>query len=211
MSKGAKTILDVGANAGIYSLAALAVQPDADVYAFEPTPEIAKRLHETASLNALDRLHVQQVAVSTRGGTATLRRFRGELGNNEGMNFISQDPCESDEEKVETVSLDQFCRERSIDKIDLLKLDVQGHEFAALRGAERLIRAGSISTIFMELNWAQSPRSPCPASESIRLLSESNYLFSKPTKHLNWQRPGTWLRASTDIVARQTVRVHRAL
>src|ERR1700751_601438 len=36
-AKGASTILDVGANAGIYSLAALAVQPDAEVHAFEPT------------------------------------------------------------------------------------------------------------------------------------------------------------------------------
>ena len=37
-AKGAKVVLDVGANAGIYSLAALAAQPDVTVYAFEPTP-----------------------------------------------------------------------------------------------------------------------------------------------------------------------------
>ena len=40
-ARGAKVIFDVGANAGIYSLAALACEPNVTVYAFEPTPEIA--------------------------------------------------------------------------------------------------------------------------------------------------------------------------
>src|SRR5436190_23091297 len=47
-AKWANVVLDVGANAGIYSLAALAVQPDVVVHAFEPTPEIAARLRATA-------------------------------------------------------------------------------------------------------------------------------------------------------------------
>ena len=87
-AKGAKVVLDVGANAGIYSLAALAIQPDATVHAFEPTPEIAARLRETAKLNELDHLYVHEAAVSSENGYAILKRFRGELGTNEGMNFI---------------------------------------------------------------------------------------------------------------------------
>src|SRR5215472_14668297 len=90
VAQGTRTILDVGANAGIYSLAALAVEPTAEVHAFEPTPEIANRLRSTARLNALDHLHVHELAVSAQTGTATLNRFRGELGTNEGMNFISE-------------------------------------------------------------------------------------------------------------------------
>src|SRR6202022_190734 len=91
MAKGAKVVFDVGANAGIYSLAALAIQADATVHAFEPTPEIATRLRATAKINGLDQLHVHEVAVFSKNGQATLKRFRGELGSNEGMNFISQD------------------------------------------------------------------------------------------------------------------------
>jgi hypothetical protein len=48
-AKGAKFIFNVGANAGIYSLAALAIQRDATVHAFEPTPEIAACLRATAA------------------------------------------------------------------------------------------------------------------------------------------------------------------
>jgi FkbM family methyltransferase len=203
MAKGAKVVLDVGANAGIYSLAALAVQSDATIHAFEPTPEIANKLRATAKLNGLDHLYVHEAAVSTRNGTATLRRFRGDFGTNEGMNFISADRADAGGERVQTVSLDEFCEGRSIDYVDLLKVDIQGHEYAALQGAEQLIRAGRINTIFMELNWAQHSNSICPATESVQFLTRSHYLFSKPGKRLNWQPAGDWLRTMNDVIARR--------
>jgi FkbM family methyltransferase len=201
-AKWAKVVLDVGANAGIYSLAALAVQPDVVVHAFEPTPEIATRLRATAKLNGLENLYVHELAVLRDNGQATLRRFRGELGNNEGMNFVTREIGNSVAERVKTVSLDQFCDDHSIDQVDLLKLDVQGQEYSALKGAEHLIRAGRIGTIFMELNWAR-PGIPCAATESIRFLEQADYLFSKPRKRLNWEMPGDWLHGVTDIVARR--------
>jgi len=201
-AKGAKVILDVGANAGIYSLAALASEREAMIHAFEPTPQIAARLRKTAKLNGLCQLHVHEMAVSSKNGHATLRRFRGELGTNEGMNFICTDSCNSGAQIVRTICLDQFCRQQAIDYIDLLKLDVQGHEHAALRGAEHLIRDGRVGTIFMELNWVAG--APCSASESIHLLHEAGYLFAKPSKYLRWEKSGDWLRALTDVVARRT-------
>jgi FkbM family methyltransferase len=203
VAQGAVTIFDVGANAGIYSLAALAVEPRADVHAFEPTPEIANRLRSTAKLNGLDRLHVHEVAVSIQSGTATLNRCRGELGSNEGMNFISEAQVTDDGEKVQTIGLDRFCVDHSINHIDLLKIDVQGHEHAVLRGAEQLIGAGRLSTIFMELNWADRSQSHCPATQSVQFLKGFNYLFSKPGKQLNWQPAGDWMQNMTDIVARR--------
>ena len=200
-AKGAKVILDVGANAGIYSLAALAIQPDATIHAFEPTPEIAARLRATAKLNGLDRLHVHEVAVLNKNGLATLKRFRGELGTNEGMNFISRDVGDAGTERVQTVRLDQFCQDRSINHIDLMKLDIQGHEHSALEGAERLIRSGHIGIIFLELNWAKTAGAACAATESIRLLEQAGYRFSRPGKRPNWQKAGDWLRTLSDVVA----------
>jgi FkbM family methyltransferase len=125
----------VGANAGIYSLAALAIQRDATVHAFEPTPEIAARLRATAKLNGLDHLYVHEAAVSSKNGEAILKRFRGELGTNEGMNFISERLVDSDGERVQTVCLDRFCQDRSIDHVDLLKLDVSRSRVISLEGS----------------------------------------------------------------------------
>ena len=201
-AKGAEIIFDVGANSGIYSLAALAIEPDATIHAFEPTPEIAARLRETADLNGLKQLHVHEVAVSSVNGHATLRRCRGDMGTNEGMNFIDPD-LGGGGERVSTVCLDQFCKSLAIGHIDLLKLDIQGHEHLALKGAEHLIRDGRVGTIFMELNWGTG--ATCGASESINRLEEAGYSFAKPGKRLQWRKSGVWLRALTDVVARRTL------
>jgi len=200
-AKGAKMIFDVGANSGIYSLAALAIEPDAIINAFEPTPEIAARLRETAKLNGLKQLHVHEVAVSSVNGHATLRRCRGDMGTNEGMNFIDAD-LGGGGERVSTVCLDQFCKRLAIRHIDLLKLDIQGHEHLALKGAEDLIRDGRVGTVFMELNWDTG--ATCGASESINLLEDAGYSFAKPGKRLQWKESGAWLRVLTDVVARRT-------
>jgi len=202
-AKGAKVILDVGANAGIYSLAALAIQPNATVHAFEPTPEIAARVRATAKLNGLDHLHVHEAAVLNKNGQATLKRFRGELGTNEGMNFISQDLDDSGTERVQTVSVDQFCHDHSINYIDLMKLDIQVHEHSALEGAEHLIKAGRVGIVFLEHNWAKSPGATCAATESIRLLEQGGYRFSRPGKRLKWQKAGHWLHNLNDVVAQR--------
>jgi FkbM family methyltransferase len=200
-AKGAQVIFDVGSNAGIYSLAALAVQPDVTVHAFEPTPEIAGRLRETAKLNGLNRLFVHEVAVSSQNGYASLKRCRGDLGTNEGMNYIASDVGDSCLEPVQTVSLDHFCQHYEIDYVDVLKLDIQGHEHFALEGAEHLVMTGRVGMIFMELNWAGTAGSTCAATESIRLLERAGYRFSRPGKCLKWEQGGEWLRTLSDVVA----------
>ena len=201
-ANGAKIIFDVGANSGIYSLAALAIEPDAIIHAFEPTPEIAARLRETAKLNGLKQLHVHELAVSSANGHAILRRCRGDMGTNEGMNFIDANLVGPGLVQVSTVRLDQFCKRLGIGHIDLLKLDIQGHEHLALKGAEHLIRDGRVGTIFMELNWGAG--AACGAFESINRLEEAGYSFAKPGKRLQWEKSGAWLRALTDVVARRT-------
>ncbi len=200
-AKGAKVILDVGANAGIYSLAALAIEPEATVHAFEPTPEIAARLRATVKLNGLEHLYVHEAAVFSKNGQATLKRCRGALETNEGMNFISEDVADPGAELVQTVSIDQFCEDHSIYHVDLLKLDIQGHEHSALEGAKRLIMAGGVGIIFTELNWSISGKAPCAAAESIDLLEQAGYRFSEPGKRLNWEKSGDWLRALSNVVA----------
>jgi FkbM family methyltransferase len=202
-AKGAKVVLDVGANAGIYSLAALAVQPDASVYAFEPTPEIAARLRASAKLNGLDHLHVHEAAVLNKNGRASLKRFRGDLGTNEGMNFILRDLGDSGTERVQAVCLDQFCQDHSITHIDLMKIDIQGHEYSALEGAERLIRSGHVGIIFLELNWAKNAKASCAAAECIRFLEQAGSRFSRPGQCLNWGRAGDWLESLSDVIAKR--------
>jgi FkbM family methyltransferase len=200
-AKGAEVIFDVGANVGIFSLAALAAEPNAVVHAFEPTPEIAKRLLNAAELNGLHKLNVHALAVSNANGYAKLNRWSGDMGTNSGMNFIFGSADEGDPNRVPIVSLDDFCQEYAINRIDLLKVDVQGHEAEVFKGAQRLLTAGRIGLICFELNWARDPASICPARESIRFLERCGYRFSAVGTMLNWRKSGDWMHGLTDALA----------
>jgi FkbM family methyltransferase len=200
-ARGARTVFDVGANSGIYSLAALAAKPDAEVHAFEPTPEIAERLRQTAALNGLDRLVVHQTAVFSKDGQATLRRCGDDVGGNEGMNYIVSDLGGADAEHVPTIWLDTACSQLGIDRIDLLKLDIQGHEAGALAGAGALLAEGRVGTLFMELNWGEGD--DCPASQAVRRLEDAGYLFAAPARRMTFKPAGDWMRRLSDIVARR--------
>lgn len=206
LARQARTVLDVGANAGIYSLAALAANPTSVVHAFEPTPEIATRLRTTAAVNDLVHLQVHELAVLDQVCTATLNRWRGENDCNEGMNFVTAGADQSSE-MVEGMSLDHFCSSHEIAHVDLIKLDIQGQESAALRGALNLLDREAITTIFMELNWARRGSQHCPATEAIELLDAHGFRFAVPNSQLYWRTAGSWLRDLTDVAA-QHVKAH---
>lgn len=201
-ARSAKVVFDVGANAGIYSLAAAAASPESEVYAFEPTPEIAAHLRGTVGMNGIEgHLHVQEVAVGDRPGSIFLNRFSGKNEDNEGMNFVSSECRAPSSVEVPMVSLDAFCSERGLQKIDLLKVDVQGNEPAVFEGARRLIERGAIQSIFFELNWNRQDPDRCPAREAIKLLSCAGYRFGDPNGQMEPREAGPWLEALSDVVA----------
>lgn len=202
-ARKSQVVFDIGANAGIFSLAALAANPDVAVHAFEPTPEIAARLHSVCSINQISNLAINEVAVGDRNGAATLRRWRGADNSNEGQNFITQADDPASAEKVSLLTLDQYCAERGIDFIDLLKIDIQGNEPFAFAGAARLLREKRIRTIFAELTWNPGAENE-PAARLVAILEEAGFSFAAPGRTLAWRKPGDWMRAHSDIVARIT-------
>jgi FkbM family methyltransferase len=203
-SSNAKVVFDVGANAGIYSLAAAAVHPMSEIYAFEPTPEIAAHLNDTALMNGLvDRIHVHAVAVGDRPGLGFLNRFSGENDGNEGMNFVSTESRAASSLEVAMVSLDEFCMVKGLQSIDLLKVDVQGNEPAVFDGARGLIARGAIRTIFFELNWNRKNPEDCAARKAVDTLSRAGYSFVDPNGRLDSREAGAWLEALSDIIAVQ--------
>ena len=200
--KNAHTIFDVGANAGIFSLAALAVQPAARVHAFEPTPEIAARLRETAVLNKLESLRVHELAIARVTGSGLLNLCYGENGTNDGMNFVTDQAVADEVLPITTTSIDEFCAREGIHQIDCLKLDIQGNEGEALAGAARLLAERRIGAVLMELNWAERTAERCPATESIQILSSAGFLFAAAKANPVFRPAGDWMRALTEVVAK---------
>lgn len=177
LAQQAEVIFDVGANVGLYSLTAAAANPQAAIHAFEPTPEVVARLQENISLNGFANIIVNGVAVGQQAGEIVLHYSGGREGDNEGMNYVSAQTTRSSDRVVPIVSLDAYCQQGGINRIDLLKMDIEGHEYHALCGAERLLSHGAIRCILLELNSWAVERSGQTLADVVDLLSGHDYRF----------------------------------
>lgn len=203
VARQSRTVFDVGANLGIYSLSARAANPDSTVHAFEPTPTHAAHLRGTLAANGVDGVHVHEAAVGRVSGEAVLNVCTGDRLDNEGMNFVTATPQAPETLSIRMTSLDDFCETHGIESIDLMKMDVQGIERDVLDGARRLLAEGRLGTVFVELNWEDSPGQPCPATDVVDVLAMRGFEFSEPRWPLRFRPPGSWLRACPDVVARR--------
>ena len=154
----APVIFDVGANVGDYSLLVQSLIPSARVYAFEPAApvyeQLARRLSSVGNGANFDAFNF---GFSDEEKTVDLYSYTVE---GEAASVISSIdkrlPTQvlqvevSNTEKIDVRTLDAFCVSKGIDRIDFLKLDVEGHELAVLRGAKKLLERGAISMIQFE-------------------------------------------------------------
>jgi FkbM family methyltransferase len=136
-----EVVLDVGSHAGVYALLAARLSSGSTVHAFEPNPTTRAVLDRHVAWNGLaDRVRVNALAVSDRAGEATF--FAAPLS---GMSRLgSENPIQttrSDRVTVATTTLDDYCARLAIAPT-LLRIDVEGFEFAVLRGARATISRG---------------------------------------------------------------------
>ena len=151
-SEGA-TVLDIGANVGSYTLLfARWVGAAGRVYAFEPAVASRAGLERHLSINGLsDRVTVRPEAVSERSGSAAFLDA-GTHGDNRLVPAGTPDTT-----SVPSVSIDDFCDTTGISP-DVIKIDIEGAELSALRGARRTIAArGPALALFVELHPAIWP------------------------------------------------------
>ena len=147
----ARVVFDVGANEGDFARAALAqLGPTTRVLAFEPAPPTFDRLAQAFQGNPQVALY--QLGLSDAPGDRALYSD----GHDSGMASVYQRDLTAQGrvlDQVATVAittLDAFCAEQQISHIDYLKLDVEGHEYSVLRGAQQLLAAGAIEMIQLE-------------------------------------------------------------
>ena len=132
-----QVFLDVGANVGVYSLiAAKRVAPRGQVLAFEPVQRLYERLQANAALNPKLTIFAERVALSESRGEAAIHVPRH---RNLGMSTLHAPGDDSDVETVMTDTLDARLRACAPSRVDWIKLDVEGHELAVLRGAKDVL------------------------------------------------------------------------
>ena len=134
------TVIDVGANVGVYTFsAALRVGSEGCVLAVEPFSGCVRCLAETGRINQLDWVKVCAGAASDRNGTAKLAlQGASELNEIIGGDAQVVNPGIPVEE-VECFSLDSLVEQEQVTRVDLLKIDAEGHELQVLAGSNRIL------------------------------------------------------------------------
>lgn len=188
-------IVDIGANTGVYSLVAKTVKPNARVYAFEPVARVYKKLRENIQLNAFD-IHTYEQAASNFNGTAMIYDTDSEHTYSVTVNknmYSSETTVIAS--TIETITLDSFIKNNQIEKIDLIKIDVETHEAEVLEGYSEFLSAHKptmlieiltdeigkkIETLVKDLNYLYFNIDELGSVRHVTSLSKSdyyNYLF----------------------------------
>lgn len=151
-----KTIFDVGAFDGGTAQRYRRHFPQARIFSFEPSDAAYRQLEHALTG---DRAFVAtKAAVSDAPGEATFYinahdQTNSLLPNHQRVASIipeSQSRTLSST-TVPVIRIDDFCRQHGVQTIDIMKMDIQGNELKALRGAESLLKDGAIRLIYAEV------------------------------------------------------------
>ncbi len=166
--------VDAGANIGyITALMAARVGPAGRVLAFEPNPALLPRLRANAA-RAGAAVQLREVALSDRDGEAGLV-LQPHFAQNSGIGYVTPDPS-AGTVRIPTRRLDDEVPERTI---DVMKMDVEGHEAAVLAGAERLLASRRVRHVVFEEHGSHT-------SDPCRRLAAAGYTLFQ----LGWRMTG---------------------
>ena len=155
MVKSGNVCFDIGANIGVYSVifASLSGQ-DELVHAFEPVTHIRTKMYANLKLNGFVNANVNPFALGSSCANMTMYQiregqFRGGVSSfviNENYDELGADAYE--ERDVEILTLDGYVEDRKIDRIDFIKIDVEGFELDVLKGAKEVLKKFSPYLLF---------------------------------------------------------------
>lgn len=150
----AAVLFDVGANVGEFSIRlAQAGSAPVKIYAFEPSPSIHARLSNAIRTHSTNTRRIIPIleGLSDQITSSTLSITAGFEGN---ASLRQRDQIQLSQsaitERISLNTIDNFCTQNCIGRIFFLKLDVEGEEFACLRGASNLFAGGCIDYIQFE-------------------------------------------------------------
>lgn len=170
--KAGDVVIEVGANVGAHSLIiSKIIGPNGSLEAFEPTDYAFKKLQTNFSLNlALSQnTNLHQLYVSNVENLKSKHKIRSSWIVNKSDEIANK----MDEEYIgEIVTLDQFFID--LDRLDFLKIDVDGFDFKVLEGAKGIIQRLR-PTVFIELSEIDLNRNDNSVRDIINYFEGINY------------------------------------
>ena len=168
------TFFDVGANHGLLSFGLAGRHGAAiDFHLFEPNPKLVSSIEKTFKLYPKMRLNLNQLAVLDVEGTAFLEIDQAQSG-------ASHVSTRQQGLEVACVTIDAYMEKSGVSSVDLLKLDVEGFELPALRGAKASLEERKIKAVYFEYfeKWLQRVAPPAELLSILEFCEFRNLLLS---------------------------------
>jgi len=135
LAKKSQSFLDIGAHIGWYSILAKKMNPEIKVWALEPNPPVFEQLIKNVAANEIS-INCEKKAASDTNGTKLFYLGAPGLSSSSGLRpEVGGDSTII----VETIAIDKFIANSQIEILDLIKIDVEGHELEVLKGMEQTI------------------------------------------------------------------------
>jgi FkbM family methyltransferase len=168
---GIRTIYDIGANIGTWTLLAKAVIPEATVEAFEPMAKHCSAFDK--NLNGVAGVRLHPLALGPKDGLAALRV----TDFSDASSFLPLAPAggtefgiqEIEQVRVEVRGLDDYRAETELLFPDLIKLDVQGYELEVLKGAKESLR--ETKALVVEVSFTEYNEGQCLFHDIVGFLA----------------------------------------
>lgn len=170
LCKSSTVVLDIGANTGLYALVAKTLNPNAQVYAFEPVKRVYEKLQANIQLNNYD-IRAYECAVSDQNGNAVIYDMDTEHIYSVTVNKnIASPNTKVKEVEIRTLMLKNLIEEEKLNYVDLIKIDVETHEPQVLKGMSTYLQLYKPTLLIEVLNEEV-------AQEINQILKGMDYLY----------------------------------
>lgn len=180
------TVLDIGANKGVYSIyMSRAAGPTGRLVAFEAQPELGAHLEHVRESFSLANMTLVNKGLSSAPGVLAMHRPAAGSGM---ATFHSRDTRGLECIEVPVIRLDDYAEESGLGPVSFIKCDVEGHELDVFRGGEKLLRR-DLPVLLFECDDAAAAR-----GELFDFLDALGYdgwfFYVSPEDHLSWRHKG---------------------
>lgn len=177
-SSDVKAVYDIGANVGTWTRLAKSILAHAEIHAFEPLPQHVREfrestkemdgitLHEIALGENCGKAHLHLTSTTDSSSILPLTRIGADIYNLSVTSTI----------EVPMESLDRVIRDQNLPQPDLIKLDIQGYELNALRGAVHAL--DRTRAVIIEVSFAEIYEGQCLFHDVVSFLANRDFYLS---------------------------------
>ncbi len=170
-------VIDVGANLGLFSLLLNRRFADRRIIAFEPNPSTFAALEKNILRNDANHVECHQDAIAHLNGFVRFSSREHARANASISDGSAQ--ASADEIRVPCTTLDTFCAVHSVNRIALLKIDVEGYESLVFQGATTVLSDIRPGVIYFEVCPSLTRAAGFDPTDPARCLADRGYVLHR--------------------------------